>query len=1197
MPADLLVARLTKRIRDAEEGRPAGVLDERAPKEAQSLLRHAAMTGLDGERALLVAARLHWARYLAGRSEDLTVADDLFRRAEQEYDHPIPNHVRAAIQAGRERGDGPSLADSSRAVLAMALADGGEAKVQEVLGILRRTIELLHDEHPDRAPVQGVLLDGLLRRYQRLRNRSDLDEAISAGRAALPRLPGTGKDLVMCLGNLGIALNLRFAYRGAPGDLDDAVDLIERSIAAMTPEDNLLHMAYAGLSLALNSRFTMGRDLGDLTRAVQAMAAAVELCPEDDERLPELLSGYCNVLLGRYQATNDAGDLDQALAVADRLVARTESGVEPPNHRILGNLANVYVAEAQRSGDVAALRNAIALERRALDGLADDSPDRPLHLASLGTALLRLYNAEGDGTAIDQAVELLRTCVAEMSPHDPRLGPEVANFATVLHAQYERTGDPSHLDEALAMLRRAPRTQTLLAQVASARSNILLERYHLRGIGTDLDEAIAEAERYATSLPPRDRHRPGALANLAYALASRFARIGDRGDLDRAIALASEAMDADRRAEIVTCYSNLLLRRFDIDEDPSDLREVLILAIRTLRAMPPRGSRSSIRVVISNLLRKRFEADGHDHHLEASIRMAERVLSSDEQLGASRPLVESNLAVLLRFRYARHGRRDDATRALGLWDSVARSTAAPAPARVGAAKNRAELLGETQGPAAALDAYATAVNDLLPLLTWRGSRRSDHYRNLRDVGSLGSDAAACAIAAGNLRLAVELLELGRGLLWSQVLDTRGDLSAVRAVAPELADELEKCRAVLDGEIDSYVDIKIGAAARAPSRQAAAERFEDLVRRVRELVPSADFLRPLSFDKLAAGDEGPVAIVNISRWRCDVLLVRNGTVRLVELPEVTLEEAAEVANRYLDALQTFDDSDGAPASGAELDAVLTSTLEWLQDHVVDRTLEASGAPGRLWWCPTGPLMLLPLHAAQRHEPVAERVVTSYTPTLRSLHFARSRPAEDRSGRFLVVAIPRTPGLADLPGAVAEARVIAEALPGGEPTELIGSAAGRDAILRNLRDHSWLHAGCHATQALDDPEGAGLIPYDWAEAGVITVADLLTVGHTDGDLAFVSACKTATSVVTHLDESYTIAATMSHGGWRHVIGTLWSVNDRAALRICREFYPRLAGEDGQWDAGRAAFALHEAVQRLRRAYPRHPSMWAPFVHTGP
>src|SRR5437660_1448375 len=100
-------------------------------------------------------------------------------------------------------------------------------------------------------------------------------------------------------------------------------------------------------------------------------------------------------------------------------------------------------------------------------------------------------------------------------------------------------------------------------------------------------------------------------------------------------------------------------------------------------------------------------------------------------------------------------------------------------------------------------------------------------------------------------------------------------------------------------------------------------------------------------------------------------------------------------------------------------------EW--DDFVDQVRRLDGfadflrppGPGpawpRMWWCPTGPLTLLPLHAAGRHDvdgaAVIDRVVSSYTPTVRALREAR-QPRPDTGAAagdaVLMVAMPDTPG---------------------------------------------------------------------------------------------------------------------------------------------------------------------------------------------
>jgi CHAT domain-containing protein len=160
-----------------------------------------------------------------------------------------------------------------------------------------------------------------------------------------------------------------------------------------------------------------------------------------------------------------------------------------------------------------------------------------------------------------------------------------------------------------------------------------------------------------------------------------------------------------------------------------------------------------------------------------------------------------------------------------------------------------------------------------------------------------------------------------------------------------------------------------------------------------------------------------------------------------------------------------------------------------------------------------------------------------------------------------------------------------------TLIKGPAATHDTIRAQLRKHAWAHFSCHGDQQLDDPSQGGLLLYD----GILTIAELANEQYS-GEFAFLSACKTAVGGVQVPDEAISLAAALHYTGWRHVIGTLWSVEDDAAADITADVYHRLA-DNGEMRPHAAAQALHDAVRRQRDATPGQPTIWAPFIHAGP
>jgi CHAT domain-containing protein len=251
--------------------------------------------------------------------------------------------------------------------------------------------------------------------------------------------------------------------------------------------------------------------------------------------------------------------------------------------------------------------------------------------------------------------------------------------------------------------------------------------------------------------------------------------------------------------------------------------------------------------------------------------------------------------------------------------------------------------------------------------------------------------------------------------------------------------------------------------------------------------------------------------------------------------------------------------------------------------------------RLWWCPTGPLTLFPLHAAGRPDipggSVIDRVVSSYTPTLRALIEARDPVPADVPASMLVVAVPHAPGQPPLPNVDREVVLLQSLLPEDRRTVLRATDARVATVRDVLPAHRWVHFSCHGSQNLTDPSQGSLLLYD----GPLTITDISARRH-QGDFAFLSACKTATGGTALPDEAITLAAALHYTGYRHVIATLWSVRDSTAADVTEAIYTDII-QDGALHPDRSARALHEAVGTLRHKHRNNPSVWIPFIHIGP
>jgi len=415
------------------------------------------------------------------------------------------------------------------------------------------------------------------------------------------------------------------------------------------------------------------------------------------------------------------------------------------------------------------------------------------------------------------------------------------------------------------------------------------------------------------------------------------------------------------------------------------------------------------------------------------------------------------------------------------------------------------------------------------------------------------------------------------------------------------------------------------------RMALAREWDELVDQVRALPGFEDFLRPPPLTKLLpAASDGPVAVINVSRWRCDALLVTSGEVHVQPLPGLRAQEVEERVVEYLRVLDAAGQTEaeyqaaraaaGSDASaaaedrlakatverlraGARAEAMLRLILIWLWETIAQPVLRALGLEQtppegtkwpRMWWCPTGLLTLLPLHAAGDHQArgadrptVLDRVVSSYTPTLRALVEARETPSRaPAAARLLAVTVGEVEGEVSLRTVVAERDALRERF-GDQCTVRDGSDATVPEITKLLPEHRWVHFSCHGNQYLDDPSRGGLRLFD----DVLTIA-AISAGRYEGEFAFLPACKTATGGFDLADEAITLAAALHYTGYRHVIGTLWTVFEGTAAKVARAVYGSDAAE---FDPSLSAGRLHE-VQRELRDTDRL-SAWTPFTHIGP
>lgn len=908
-----------------------------------------------------------------------------------------------------------------------------------------------------------------------------------------------------------------------------------------------------------------------------------------EERPPHMVAAHeiLNVVgAGLFEAAAAAED-EHSIALAVRLFSEaatgSQGGVSEPH--ITFNLGSALLALSRLDDPTASpadlRRAALHHMRRALALLPVDDPAREVMLATVADAQAREPESAGreNGTEPELHRFARHGGLGGLGPETDRLraaaseaaGPERAHrlveLGQVLRVRFEMDGELDHLDESIEVITAALRAP-LDAETRATASSFLglshLDRFVARRNPADLAAATAAVRAAHTAETAGSPSHARRLTNLAAVLTVRFGIHHDVADLD-------EAVESLRFAVAVT---------------PPSQHDHPVMLIKLAVALRARGTHTD-----------------RDEDIDAA-ELVLRQVAQSSSAGPNGHLARLELGDLLAVRGLERRTDEDLAEAAEFCRAITLEATEDIRTRLLAVTRWAMLCAVRGDVDQARTAYAAALDDVLPKLTARTLGRASQEARLREADHLANDAAAVEIMADRPRKALIRLEQGRGVLLAQALQLRGRHDDLFLAAPELAHHFEQVCADL---VTSH---------RGPEqRKESAAEFDRVIERIRAVPGFEDFQRPPTWTRLSeAAKDGPVAVVNVSTIRCDVLLLhrRNdrAVVEIVPLPEITRAEVRSRAESFHASLAKLTAPGSSGGERYRYDKEMKRTLRWLGRNVVGPVLDRLGHSRsrdpvaklpRIWWCPTDALSLMPLHAAVLHsgeQGVSETVytqdlvVSSYVPTVGALLHARERaaPAADRTS---LVAVAVDAGGADgtRPGltALVEELTATQVLPGPR-AELRDDAATPDAVLAALRTHSHAHLACHGVLDGDEPSRSRLLLH----GGELTVGQLAAERLPGAELAYLAACHSARYGKELVDEVVSVASAFQLSGYRQVIGSLWTVEDEMGPLLAREVYRRLATPNGSGPAR----GLHRAVDMLR-AHPRYrePLFWASVIHTGP
>jgi CHAT domain len=141
---------------------------------------------------------------------------------------------------------------------------------------------------------------------------------------------------------------------------------------------------------------------------------------------------------------------------------------------------------------------------------------------------------------------------------------------------------------------------------------------------------------------------------------------------------------------------------------------------------------------------------------------------------------------------------------------------------------------------------------------------------------------------------------------------------------------------------------------------------------------------------------------------------------------------------------------------------------------------------------------------------------------------------------------------LPGTKVEIDIIHKHLQDFPVLQLLESRATVENVMAGMGECSWVHFACHGVQNIKNTTESALL---LAADSQLTLSKITKLSLPHAELAFLSACQTATGTEDLAEEAVYLAAGMLLAGYHGVIATMWSIQDADGPKVADEVYGHL------------------------------------------
>ncbi|CAG9947953.1 unnamed protein product [Clonostachys rosea f. rosea IK726] len=802
-------------------------------------------------------------------------------------------------------------------------------------------------------------------------------------------------------------------------------------------------------------------------------------------------------------------------------------------------------------------------------------------------ALSMALEGKLDHLKLQAAVENIERVIEGSQLTKPRFDLELGKLYII---KYDRLGCPTDLETGHSLLQRGLRKATS----SSVRRELLivlggmvhLRRFAADGSSADIEAAIEMFEEALQISSEADRSGVMLLLGLGSAYLSRYSRTKSPQDFNTGMttlenahkaALEADLLVDDALSHLADAHSLLYQKGKDLPSINRAIElaeEAFVIGIESI----DKWNRLEC---LSQYYLFRYEQTNDQSDLQAALRRLREVV---EQIPGDHPdrawYFQRYTAFLTVFGGNEIGHTE--TDSLTLLEEALDHGPSRPVQRIWAGRRLAKQYTVEGAWKLAYRALERTMA-LVPLLTPNFLRNDDKKSVISPIAGLATDAAVVALRAGKSPYeAVNLIELGRGIIQSSLTSMRTDVSKLEEAHPKLAQTFVRSRDLLDTpwlppEPPSHADsrpLAPGADSRplAPGqhpnvRYAAHRELQRTIQEIRNLDGFERFgLGPTESEIKAAAASGPIVMINVSASG-KAFIMEPENIQMLWLPLLSEKAMHEYEVKM--------------RSGQ-----IHTTLEWLWRVIVKPVLRVLGyddGPADTWpricWIPTGELIKFPLHAAGLHlqgesQSLLDRAVSTYSSSLRTVVDARRNGQNSEPSRSTATAA--LVGVETTLAAVRSEMDGVSRICTSMGMQVLRPEPFQGDVMAALNSCDVFHFAGHGKTDRDDPLRSGLILAD----GCLTLDTLFQANLSSRKpyLAFLSAC--GTGQVTHHDlvhEGLHLIAACQVAGFRIVIGTLWKVRDSVCLDLALRLYEWISANG--LSAESVAEGFHNICRSLR------------------